>query len=432
MPENTCSCALAFCAVFAWPATAAAQSPATDSTTAAATSVAQHPDPEGKEPSAVDPAADAQEPGPANAAAGGILGPLQLAMFVDAYVAWQTGGNGTLSTLSGHRAFSGQGATFLAENGFSLAFLGFDAQYGTGSLGAVASLRFGPAATIFHRQTTAESDFNFGIDHLTQAYVLYRPVPQLELDLGMFMSPFGLESLESWKNLNYTLSALYVYGQPSWHAGLKATWELDGGLTLMGVVVNGVNNISETQQNSGLDQSPMIGGSLAYEASPALSFSLGGLWALDTESNDDSGVDGFADLVGTLQLGALTVAVNGDAIFTRDGAPSGGDRFFWGASLTAGYRFNEAFAIAGRGEYLHDDANFGDGDVWTLVTGTLTLDVQPIAGAPYLIVRWDNRWENSNQHIFGEDSRGTADTSDDTYGRTWFETVLGVVVTTNP
>jgi Putative beta-barrel porin-2, OmpL-like. bbp2 len=357
---------------------------------------------------------------------------LQLSMFVDAYAAWQTGGKGTLATLSGHRAFSGQGSTSRAENGFSLAFLGFDAQYDTGSFGAVANLRFGPAASIFHRQAQAESDFSFGIDHLTQAYVLYRPVQQLELDLGMFMSPFGAESLESWKNLNYTISALYVYGQPSWHAGLKASWELEGGITLLGVVVNGTNNISETQQNGGLDQSPTIGGSVSYEASPALSFALGGLYAIHGDDNDDSGVDAFVDLVSTVRLGALTGSLNGDFICTRDGAPSGGDRFFWGGSVTVGYRVNEVVGVAGRAEYLHDDANYGDSDIWKLVTGTLTLDVHPLAGVPHLILRWDNRWERSNQSVFGKDSRGTADTADDTYGRTWFETVLGVVVTTAP
>ena len=148
--------------------------------------------------------------------------------------------------------------------------------------------------------------------------------------------------------------------------------------------------------------------------------------------NDDSGVDAFVDLVSTVNVGAFTGSLNGDFIFTRNGAPDGSDRFFWGGSLTAGYRINEALGVAARGEYLHDQADYGDSAVWKLVTGTITLDVHPVPRWPNLIVRWENRWERSNQRVFGKDSGGTADTADDTYRRTWYETVLGVVVTSAP
>jgi hypothetical protein len=357
----------------------------------------------------------------------GPLGPIELAVFVDAYAAWQTSGNGTLATLSGHRAFSGQGSTLRAENGLALAFLGLDASYDSGSFGVVANLRFGQAATIFH----GDNDLDFGVDHLTQAYALYRPVEELELDLGMFLSPFGYESLESWRNPNYTISALYVYGQPNWHMGLRTTWEPNDSLSFMGLVVNGVNNISETQQLSGLDQKPAVGGSVTYKPISVLSFALGGLFTLDHESNDDQGFDVFGDFVSTLQLGPLSAALNVDYIFTRDGAPNGSNRHFIGFSLTSGYSFNPMFRVAARGEYLRDDADYDGKDVWNLWTGTLTLDIKPIPDKQYLIVRWENRWERSNQRVFGKDSRGTEDTDDDSYRRSWFESVIGVVVTTN-
>lgn len=364
-------------------------------------------------------ASDADDSGP--------LGPLALSIFVDAYAAWQTSGNGTLATLSQHRAFSGQGSTLRAENGLALSFLGFDAAYDAGSFGVVANLRFGQAATIFH----GDSDLEFGVDHLTQAYALYRPIEELELDIGMFLSPFGYESLESWKNPNYTISALYVYGQPNWHMGLRATWEPNNSLSIMGLVVNGINNISETQQLSGLDQKPAVGGSVTYQPISVLSFALGGLFTLDHETNDDQGFDVFGDFVSTLQLGKFIAALNVDDIFTRDGAPDGSNRHFIGFSLTTGYSFNDMFGVAARGEHLRDDADYDGKDVWNLWTGTLTLDVKPVPGKQYLIVRWENRWERSNQRVFGKDSLGTEDTDDDTYRRSWFESVIGAVVTTN-
>lgn len=355
------------------------------------------------------------------------LSPLKLGMFVDAYAVWQTSGNGTLATQTQHRAFAGQGASLLAENGLALAFLGFDAEYDAGSFGVVANLRFGPAARIFH----GDSDLAFGIDLLTQAYALYRPIPAIQLDAGMFISPFGYEALESWKNPNYTISALYTYGQPNWHTGMRAKWQIDESLSITGMVLNGINNISETQQRGGLDQTPQLGATVSYEISSALSFAASGLFALDQSNNDDEGFDAFADFVAALELVRFIAALNVDYIFTRDGAPNGDHRHFIGAMLTTGYRFNALFGIAARGEYLRDAASFDGQDVWHLYTGTLTLDVKPIPGKQYLIVRWENRWEHSNQRIFGKDSRGTEDTQDDTYRHNWFEMVLGVVVTTN-
>lgn len=360
--------------------------------------------------------------------ASALLRPLQLSVFVDAYAAVQTNGTGTLATLSGHRAFSGQGASGRSENGLALSFLGLNAEYDAGSWGVVANLRFGQAAILFH----GDNDAAFGINYLTQAYALYRPVPEVELDLGMFISPFGYESLDSWKNPNYTISALYTYGQPNWHTGLKATWEVTDALTLMGLVVNGINNISETQQGQGLDQNPNAGGSVTYQASEALSFALGGLFALDQKHNDDGGFDVFGDFVTTLELGDFLTALNIDYILTRDGARDGSNRSFIGFNLTAGYKLNDTFRIAARGEYLRDDADYAGKDVWHLVTGTFTFDVRLVPDHDYLIVRWENRVEWSNQRIFGQDSRGTKDTDDDNYRRTWFESVVSVVATTNP
>ena len=347
---------------------------------------------------------------------------LKLSAFVDAYAAWQSNAPGTLATLSQHRAFSGQGSNGRSENGLSLAWLGFNAEYDAGSYGVVANLRFGQAATLFH----GDNDLSFGVDHLTQAYALYRPVPNVELDLGMFISPFGYESLESWKNPNYTISALYTYGQPNWHMGFRTTWEVNDSLTLMGLVVNGINNISETQQGAGLTQRPNVGGAVTYEANDALSFSLGGLCALDPTRNDDEGYDVFGDFVSTLELGAFLAALNVDYIFTH------ADRHFIGASLTTGFKLSDAFRIAARVEYLRDQASFDGQDLFHLFTGTLTFDIRPVPDRDYLIVRWENRVERSNQRIFGKSSRGTEDTADDRYRRGWFESVIGVVVTTNP
>lgn len=152
--------------------------------------------------------------------------PIKLSMFVDAYAAYQTSGNGTLVAKSEHLAATGQSATRRAESGLALAFFGLDAELDMGDFGAVANLRLGQAAKLFH----GDNDFDYGVDLLTQAYALYRPIEPLELNAGMFISPFGYEALESYKNPNYTISALYTYGQPNWHMGFRAKWQVDSTL----------------------------------------------------------------------------------------------------------------------------------------------------------------------------------------------------------
>lgn len=361
---------------------------------------------------------------------------LELSMFIDAYAAWQTAGEGTRATLSNHRMFSGQGATLRAENGFSLAFVGLDARYDDGHIGGVASLRFGEAVRICHYKDD-DSDTTFGVDNIYEAYALWRPHASVQLDAGLFLSPFGVERYESWRNPNYTRGAVANYVQPTWHTGFRVQWTATQALSLSGFVANGSNTVSETQENSGLDQTPTFGAQLVYSPNELLSFALGGLAALDTEHNDDSGYDGFADIVGSLHLGAWTAWLNGDLIVTRDGAPGGDDRYCWGAALILDYRLTDSFGLGARGEYVRDDADYGGGNVWQLVTGTLTFDLKLTAltvgsTSPLLVLRWENRWEHSNQDVFGRDGRGTEDVGDDTYTDSWFESVIGVVFTTAP
>lgn len=359
---------------------------------------------------------------------------LQLALFVDAYATWQSSGGGTWATLSNHRAFSGQGATLRAENGFGLAFLGLDASYATPHVGVTANLRLGEGAPIYHLHPTGESDAAFGVELLTQAYLTWRPWQVLALDLGMFNTPFGAEVLESWRNLNYTRGALYFYAQPAWHSGLRVQWDASDALALVGFVANGSNIISETQQDAGASQTPTLGAQLGWAPGDALWLAAGGLFATDGHDNDDAGFDALGDVIVRFEQGRLQAVLNGNYVLTRDGAPDGSDRHCFGLSAGAGYAFSELFGVAARGEWLLDDANYdgGEGDRWRLFTVTLTADVRPIAAAPHLILRWDNRWEESNQQVFGRDARGTAAPDDDSYADVWFQSVLGVVVTTAP
>jgi hypothetical protein len=348
-----------------------------------------------------------------------------LALFADAYGTVQTSGSGTPATRSGHRAFAGQGPNRLAENGFSLSFVGLDATYDGGAFAATTSLRFGTSVPLFNTNNNA-----FGYDNITQGFVTWRSPVGLDLDFGMFTTIFGAEVAESWRNLNYTRGALYYYGQPFWHTGLRASYALTEQLTLKAMLVNGTNNISETEQNQGRDQSPTVAAQLGFTPNNDFSLLLGGMLATDADENDDGGFDTFLDLVATGHVGPLTLIFNSDYIRTVSEL-SDEPRNFFGASLAAGYALTPTFGLAGRAEFLLDDRSYDNTtNDWNLTTVTATFDYKPCAN---LIFRWDNRVETSNQDVFGNRYRqGPDDTNNSTFTNNWFESVVGVVVTSAP
>jgi hypothetical protein len=350
------------------------------------------------------------------------VSPVSLSMFADAYFAFQSNEPGTLATANAHRSYAGQGPTGLSENGFSLSFLGLDASYEGKNFGATGSLRFGSSMPIFHG-----NDPSVGIDNITQGYVSWMPGEGLSLDMGMFGTIFGAEVGESWKNLNYTRGALYYYGQPFWHTGLRASYEISDSVGVTGMVVNGTNNISETVQgDGGTDQTPSIAAQISFSPTDNASIIAGGMLALDSEANDDAGFDTFFDVVATLSLGATSVVLNADYVITA-GQGGADDRSFLGLSAGVGYAVSESFGVAGRFEYHMDDRGAPDADARTLLTGTATHDFKP---APNQINRHDGRFEQASEDDIGlavDPAAGSPDATD-----TWFAGVLGVVVTTDP
>lgn len=345
--------------------------------------------------------------------------PIALSMFADAYFAVQTNNRGTTATRSGHRSYAGQGPTGLSENGFSLSFLGLDASYDGGEIGATTSLRFGSSVPIFHG-----NDPGLGIDNIFQGYLTWTPSDAVKLDAGMFGTIFGAEVAESWNNLNYTRGALYYYAQPFWHTGLRGNFALSDTLGLTAMVVNGTNNISETVD--GPDDLPSVALQAAYAPADEFALYVGGMMATNDEAENDVGFDIFGDLVAVITLDALQFVLNADVIQTK-GQDGADDRTFFGASLAAGYSFSDSFGIAVRGEHLIDDPG-GDADSWELTTLTGTLDFKPVPGMSNFIVRLDNRFETSNQDVFGVSA--DPDAMDPGGKDSWFSSVLGLVVHT--
>lgn len=346
----------------------------------------------------------AEVPPPAEPAAASASGGVQVTLFADAYVAFQSNKNG-LTMNPYHRSYNNQ-------NGFSLSFLGSDITYDTDKWGATTSVRFGPSVPIFFGAGDDPYNDSGLAAAILQAFATLKPMEGLSIDMGQFGTIYGAEVAESWLNLNYTRGALYYAYQPFWHTGARINYTVSDELSLKVLLVNGVNNTIDPS-DLGL---PSVGVQASYTAGP-LGVTLGYLGNLDRPASET--FDHFVDLVASLGLGDLTLLLNFD--LGMDDPGGGGDMYtFWGGSLAARYGITEDFGIALRGEYLADkDAMFLEAK--GVMTGTLTFDWHPLGGNN-LIVRLDNRFEKATEGDIYFDRDGAATD-------TWFQSVLGVVVT---
>ncbi len=169
---------------------------------------------------------------------------MDMRLFVDTYASLNFNMPKPQSGQNAFRAYD-------TANGFALSWVGFDASYDPDPVGATLSLRFGPTAEAYADSCLSENtgrapcDSDLGLQYVKQAFVSYRPGGPgsgLRLDLGKFDTIYGAEVAESQDNFNYTRGLVYWLGQPLFHTGLRANWEIAAGLELNLLAVNGINN----------------------------------------------------------------------------------------------------------------------------------------------------------------------------------------------
>jgi hypothetical protein len=87
--------------------------------------------------------------------------------------------------------------------------------------------------------------------HVYEAWAGFRPFQKAWLDVGIFGSHIGFESAISKDNWTLTRS-LMAENSPYYEAGARLTYEVGPKLTLAGLVLNGWQNIRETNQAKAL------------------------------------------------------------------------------------------------------------------------------------------------------------------------------------
>ena len=112
-------------------------------------------------------------------------------------------------------------------------------------LGFTATLTVGDTARIVHG---TEPGGTGAWQTIQQLYVTKTPHflgRDLTFDAGIFVSPLGLEVIESTSNDNYSRSFGFQYAVPFYHAGLRLTVPITPKLQLLAAGVNGWNNIAD-------------------------------------------------------------------------------------------------------------------------------------------------------------------------------------------
>lgn len=208
--------------------------------------------------------------------------------------------------------------------------------------------------------------------HLQEAYAGWQVAPTLWVDGGIFYALTGLESWASKDNPTYTRSLVADYS-PYYSSGVRATWQAAPALVARLDVVNGWQNISETNQDKG------IGVRLDWTAASTTTLTYYGF------VNGEAGgrrrlfngvgakvVTGGTTLLGEFDLGSLEGPDDGDAAST-----------WYGFTAVFRQQLTPSAAVVGRFERYDDE------DQVNVVTGlaspfqgngaSLGLDVAPAA-----------------------------------------------------
>jgi hypothetical protein len=254
--------------------------------------------------------------------------------------------------------------------------------------------RISAAAGLFRDETGEAGDFDF-----QQAFVSYiAPVGSgLRFDAGKFNTHCGYEVVEGYDgyNDNATRSFLFGYAEPATHTGLKATYAVSGTVSAMVQVVNGWDNVKDS--NSSKSVGAQLALTLPSNAALFLNVVVGPERA---GKNEDDRT--FLNLVGSWKLGSGS-AVGIDTVWaTEENAVGPGlDGTWGGVALYGRLGLGPSFALVLRGEVFDDPDGVRTGTPQTLSELTLTPELKL---APGLVVRADLRLDRSSRDVFEKES----------------------------
>jgi Putative beta-barrel porin-2, OmpL-like. bbp2 len=249
-----------------------------------------------------------------------------------------------------------------------------------------------------------------GLSFVEQAFVTV-VVPAgrgIQIDVGKFSTPVGLEDNESVTNWNYSRSFLYSWAEPSLHVGVRASYQASDRLSLSLFWLNGWNS-----NVVGGDSMRSFAGAVSHRPNERWALVLVYLGGLERPPTQLDGKLSFRNVLsGSMTYMPVKPVTFSLAVDYGNDCALGGVNW-WGVAGYARLQARSWLAATVRGEYFADPDGFTTGTRQQLAEATATLEAEHSAGRARLLARLEYRHDQSNRRPFEgaqPDSRSIQDT----------------------
>jgi hypothetical protein len=283
--------------------------------------------------------------------------------------------------------------------------VGFRLDVGVGDI-PNAFLRFDPAAA-------SHPELSRALSYVEQAFVTaVLPLGRgLQVDVGKFGTPIGLEDNEALTNWNYSRSLLYLLAEPSYHSGLRLTYAFTSQLAVSLFWLNGWdtnvlagNEMRTLSAAASWDPTPKLEVVAAYMAGPER--------APTRLSDPTLGFRNELDAYARYELTRrLAFACTTD--YGRDAANGGVS--WWGIGGYTRVEILDGLAGSLRAEHYVDEDGFTSGTKQRLAEVTATLEFRGTVNFVRWIARLEARRDQSDVAFFTTGG-GSPSTRQDTLG----------------
>jgi hypothetical protein len=240
-------------------------------------------------------------------------------------------------------------------------------------------------------------DLSRGLSYVQQAFATVAvPSSRVEIDVGKFGTPVGLEDNETPQNWNYSRSFLFTLAEPTYHTGLRVTHRIADTLAVSAFWLNGWN--TNVVGGNGMRSFAVA---VTWKAAPTLEVVT--TYAAGMERAPDTLLDprlAFreeldANLVYVLQP---WLSFAGTTDYGVDVSRRGTS--WWGIGGYARARVLPWLAAALREEHLEDPRGFITPVAQRLAEATVTLEVTTRVNAIQWIGRLEFRRDQSDRPVF--------------------------------
>jgi opacity protein-like surface antigen len=236
--------------------------------------------------------------------------------------------------------------------------------------------------------------------HIYEAYAGFRPFKKAWLDLGIFGSHIGFESAISKDNWTLTRSIM-AENSPYYESGARFTYEVGPKLTLTALVLNGWQNIRET------NQAKAVGTQIQWKPTDKLLINSSTFYGNEQPTDSLIRRRYFHDFYITYAATErLNLAVVFDVGKQQSAGHHGYDTWHTGSAFVK-YKLTDKFSTTLRGEYYYADRGVIINSIKPTATdanfrvagGSLNVDYAPTSN---VLFRVEGRYLHAKDYIFQE------------------------------